>query len=281
MQKATDSKPERRSFLRRFWIRYTLAGLVGAIAFATLFAHLLAQPRWLFSLATQLKPGAHYAVKLSADKAHNEQPPYATTAEGIPKVVALTIDDGPSEKTAEILAVLEAHKVKATFFNISGNLPGHEAAVRQAVASGHELANHLTADEASIRLTPDAFEADLLSAEAALEAFLPDGDTLRWLRPGMGFYNAEMVSTAERHGYQLVLGSRFPYDTHVHSPKFASAFVTRTLQPGDIIVLHDGEGEGNRGQRTLQALEAILPVLQAKGYTVTTVSELMELADSQ
>ncbi|MEO1635138.1 MAG: chitin deacetylase family protein [Cyanobacteria bacterium J06631_9] len=242
----------------------------GAIALILLLiVHFLSQPRWLFSLATKIRPGAIYAVSLPAVSSSEYE-------DAIPeKVVALTIDDGPSPATADILAVIDRHGAKATFFNISSNLAGREDVVRQVVASGHELGNHLTADEPSIRMSSEVFEADLKTAEAALLPFLSAGSlqrsSLKWLRPGMGFYNAEMVATAERHGYQVVLGSNFPYDTHIPSSQFASTFILSTVEPGDIIVLHDGEG---RGDRTIETLEKILPALKEKGYTVTTVSGL-------
>ncbi len=228
-----------------------------SLLFLSLFtATLLSQPRWLFTLTDRLFPGALYAVPRSA-KLH--------------KAIALTIDDGPSPATADILAMLDRYEAKATFFNISGNLPGHESTVRQAVQSGHELGNHLTADKPSIRLGADAFETELLTAEAALLFYLPQGETMKWLRPGMGFYSAQMVEIARRHGYQLVLGSTFPYDTHILSSRFASEFVLRTVRSGDIVVLHDGE---NRGRRTVETLEIILPELRDRGYQVTTLSEL-------
>lgn len=229
--------------------------------------YLLTQPRWLFTLAAQIKPGALYAANLSDLPA-------------APQLIALTIDDGPSPATAEMLAVLARYDARATFFNISAHLPGHEAVVRQTVRAGHELGNHLTADEPSIRLTPAAFESDLLAAEQALLPYLEEIDTsLRWLRPGMGFYSAEMVNIAQRHGYQLVLGSVFPYDTHVSSARFAAAFILATVQPGDIIVLHDGD-EG-RGDRTVVTLKRILPILQSRGYRITTVTGLVEAAQGK
>lgn len=221
---------------------------------------LLSQPRWLFTLASRLFPGALYAVPRADHK---------------PKLIALTIDDGPSLATADILAILNRYEAKATFFNISSNLPNHQSTVQQAVDFGHELGNHLTVDEPSIRLSPEAFEADLLTAERALLGYLPSDAELVWLRPGMGFYNADMVAIAQRHGYQLVLGSTFPYDTHIHSVRFASAFILRTIRSGDIVVLHDGETDSGRGARTAQTLAIILPELRRRGYRVTTLSGLM------
>lgn len=234
--------------------------------------YLLAQPRWLLNWAARLKPGALYAITVATDA-----PPTAVAL-----TVALTIDDGPSAATADILAVLARYDTRATFFNISDHLPGYEGVVAEAIAAHHELGNHLTADEASIRLSPKAFEADLLAAAQVWQPYV--SSSLRWLRPGMGFYSASMVATAQRHGYRLALGSVFPYDTHVPFSGFAIAFILSTLQPGDIIVLHDGESKGStgkgRGQRTVNTLKKVLPALQARGYTVTTLTNLIGAAES-
>ncbi|MEL6903516.1 MAG: chitin deacetylase family protein [Cyanobacteria bacterium J06606_4] len=249
--------------LRYKWSVFSFVGLTGLVG----LSYLLSQPRWIFSVAAQVWPGAYYAVDLPVSAKGDR-----------PKVIALSIDDGPSSETARILDTLDRYDAKATFFNISGNLPTYEGTVRQAVATGHEFGNHLTADEPSIRLSAEAFEADLLAAEEAILPLLPgdasvESSGLVWLRPGMGFYNSQMVSTARSHGYQLVLGSVFPYDTHIPSVGFASAFILRTVEPGDIIVLHDGEG---RGGRTVDTLERVLPVLRSRGYEVTTISGLFE-----
>ncbi len=230
---------------------------------------LLSQPRWLLTLAEQMYPGVVYAFDLP-------------TLPNQAKTVALTIDDGPSSVSAEILAVLKRHHAKATFFNISDRLPGREAVIRQAVSAGHELGNHLTTDEPSIRLTPLEFEAALLAADRAFSPYLAhqndgENDRLHWLRPGMGWYSQKMVDIASQHGYQIALGSVFPYDTHVPFSRFASAFILSTVRSGDVVVLHDGEA--GRGQRTVQTLITVLPILQTKGYTITTLSDLSNLAN--
>ena len=242
---------KKRSLRRYLW----LLPLVGLGA-------LLLQPRWFFTLAAQVKPGALYAVDLP---------------DTAPKIVALTIDDGPSEDTLEILETLDRYGAKATFFSISGNIAGHEKAIAQAVKSGHELGNHLTADEPSAKLSLEDFEADLLAAESVLSPYLKD-QQIQWLRPGMGWYSADMVKIARKHGYKVALGSCFPYDTHVPSVRFASTFILNTVKPGDIIVLHDGK-EG-RSQRTTATLEKILPVLAERGYQVTTLSALTQQKNS-
>ena len=218
----------------------------------TLVAYLgLRQPQWMFALVAQLRPGAVYFIE-------TETP-----------VIALTIDDGPhGETTGQILHLLERHGVKATFFMLGERLSEHRATLHHLVASGHELGNHMTKDEASIRLPPEAFETDLLTAERQLSAY----GSVGWFRPGMGWYNSPMVDVANRQGYRVVLGSLFPYDTHIPSVGFSEWFILNNLDPGDIWVLHDGDK--GRGQRTVQLLERVLPKIQQRGYRVVTLTEL-------
>jgi peptidoglycan-N-acetylglucosamine deacetylase len=191
-------------------------------------------------------------------------------AETAAPVVALTIDDGPDPRTTpRLLALLERHDARATFFLISGRVPDREDVVRAIVRGGHEVGNHLTRDEPSVRLSAAAFEAALLEAHRVLSPFAP----LRWARPGSGWYTAEMVATMRRHGYRCALGSIYPFDPHHAWPAASARVILRAVHPGAIIILHDG---GARGERTARVLERVLPELAGRGYRVVTLTELFE-----
>src|SRR3712207_2867320 len=57
--------------------------------------------------------------------------------------VALTFDDGPSPRwTPQVLDILRARGVKATFFVIGANVAAHPQIARRIVAEGHLIANH-------------------------------------------------------------------------------------------------------------------------------------------
>jgi peptidoglycan/xylan/chitin deacetylase (PgdA/CDA1 family) len=216
-------------------------------------AGLWTAPRWLVPRIAARSPGCLYSVP---------------TAQ---RAIALTFDDGPDRAhTREILDVLAANDVRATFFLISERVTDNEALVTAIVAEGHELGNHLTRDEPSIRLAPDAFDAAARDAGAVLARFA----TVRWLRPGSAWYDAEMLATIERLGYRCALGSVYPYDPHIRSARLASAYILANVRPGAVIVLHEG---GARGQRTVETLRRVLPGLRASGYRVVTLSELDRL----
>ncbi len=189
------------------------------------------------------------------------------------KAVALTIDDGPyPETTNKILQILAQYQVPATFFLISSRVAGNEEVVTEMVNQGHEIGNHFTQDELSIKLSPEEFTADLLTAEQVLINYTSQ---LHWLRPGGGWYNRTMVEIAHNYNYRVVLGSVFPYDTHIKFSWFAPWHILTHTQPGDIIILHDGKKD--RGERTVATLEQILPQLQEQGYGFLTLSQLMKI----
>lgn len=182
-------------------------------------------------------------------------------------LVALTVDDGPHPGvTPEILDVLDEHEARATFFLIGDRVRGNEQIVRRIVEDGHELGNHMMFDAPSIRMSPAAFEAELLEAHAILSAFGP----VRWFRPGHGWFTRRMLRQVRARGYRCALGSVHPYDPAIRFERYLSRHILRAVRPGSIIVLHDGTEDR---RRTVRVLERVLPELR-RGYGVVTLSEL-------
>ncbi len=227
---------------------WLLVGVLGILMLAV--AGLWTAPRWLVPRIAAGSPRCLYSVP-------THEP-----------VVALTLDDGPdAASTARILDVLREHDAHATFFLIGERVRGNEALVARMVADGHELGNHLTRDEPSIQLEPEAFEAAALETGTVLSRFGP----VRWLRPGSAWYNDEMLVSIDRLGYRCALGSVYPFDPHIRSARIASAYILANIAPGAVIVLHEG---GARGPRTAETLGRLLPLLHQRGFRVVTLSEL-------
>jgi len=224
-----------------------VAGL-GVLALA-----LWTAPRWLVPRIGARSPRCLYTVQTQE------------------RVVALTLDDGPDAlHTREILGVLREHDARATFFLISSRVAGNEALVAALVSEGHELGNHLTHDESSVRMAPAAFAAAVREADSVLERFAP----VRWLRPASGWYTDAMLDTIERAGHRCALGSIYPYDAHQPWTRVSAAYILTNARPGAVIVLHEG---GSRGRRTVDVLRRVFPGLVQRGYRIVTLSELAAL----
>ena len=240
--------------VRRAW-RYVCV-LAGTLMVASLVA-LWTAPRFLVPLLSARFPGCLYNV--------------TTTA----RTVALTIDDGPDRGTTpRLLRALHDHGAHATFFLISENVANNDSVIAAIIEDGHEIANHLTRDEPSIRLAPPAFDSALVAAGRTLSRY----GAVRWARPAGGRYNHRILTTMQERGYQCALGSVYPYDAELPSSRFSAAYILAHVRPGAVIVLHD---RGARGRRTAAVLDRILPELRRRGFRVVTLSELATLDSSR
>jgi peptidoglycan-N-acetylglucosamine deacetylase len=184
------------------------------------------------------------------------------------KTIALTLDDGPdSTTTPELLRILATNNARATFFLISGNVPGNDTLVARLVREGHEIGNHFSENEASISLSPPEFVRSFLTADSVLKRFAP----VRWVRPGSGRYNKRMLRTFREHGYRCALGSVYPFDPQIPWPAYSTWMISHHVRPGAIIILHDG---GYKGRNTIKTLNTLLPELTRRGYRIVTLTEL-------
>ena len=225
-------------------------GVAGGLALAT-GAALWSAPEWLIDQLARRHPGCLYRVPTQTP------------------LVALTIDDGPDpSSTPLILAELHRQGARATFFLIAERVQGQEQFVRTIASEGHEIGNHFTRDRASVRLSPSAFEADLLLAHQVLAPY----GAVRWARPGSGWYSQVMIGIMSRHHYRCALGSIYPFDATIPSTGFAAHYILWHTRPGAVLILHDG---GSRGRRTAKVLSEVLPELRRRGYRVVSLSELV------
>ena len=98
-----------------------------------------------------------------------------------------------------------------------------------------------------------------------------------WFRPGSGWFDEQMLSIVDSSGYRCCLASIYPHDTKLRRPDWISRYVLDRIRPGAVIVLHDG---GPRRESTVEVLAQVLTQLQARGYTATTVSDLVDRTGS-
>ncbi|KAF2793579.1 carbohydrate esterase family 4 protein [Melanomma pulvis-pyrius CBS 109.77] len=191
------------------------------------------------------------------------------------KIVALTIDDGPSEYTSQILDILQANDATATFFVIGSQVAGKEEVLQDLVRNGNELGNHAMHDEASISLS----DADLIHQIEAVETMIDNAYDAahveyppRYFRPGSGIFSSRMRERLEMLKYRMVLGNIYPHDAQISYWSVNAAHILSMLQPGGIIVCHD------RRSWTIPMLKKVIPEIKRRGYQITTVTGLVDAA---
>ncbi|KAI1768360.1 polysaccharide deacetylase [Hypoxylon sp. FL1150] len=199
------------------------------------------------------------------------------------KIVALTIDDAPSEHTQEILGVLNGYEATATFFVIGGQVPGREETLADIVRSGSELGNHAMHDEPSRALSDDELTSQIESVrerirEAYAASDLTGGKDAganvqmppQYFRPGSGFFSDRMRRLVDKLGYRIVLGSVYPHDPQISWAWLNARHVLSMVHPGAIIICHDRRGW------TAPMLRKVLKQLKKDGYRVMSVTEMLK-----
>ncbi|KAI4120399.1 MAG: hypothetical protein LQ338_007049 [Usnochroma carphineum] len=191
------------------------------------------------------------------------------------RIVGLTIDDGPSEYTEEIMEILKSNEAAATFFIIGSQVKGRETVLHSLVRNGNELGNHAMYDEPSRSLSDHALTEQVgLVQEIVRETYaaVDVEPPPKYFRPGSGFFNASMRKAVEKLGYRLVLGSIYPHDPQIPFWRVNARHVLSRLRPGAIIICHD------RRKWTAPMLQKVLPEIRKRGYRVVTVTQLLEQA---
>ena len=84
-----------------------------------------------------------------------------TKSQSSEKVVYLTFDDGPSQNTKKIIAILEKYQAKATFF-VTGCNQSYNYLIKEAHQAGHTIALHTYShDYKTVYSSVDAYFNDL------------------------------------------------------------------------------------------------------------------------
>ncbi|MDQ3569547.1 MAG: polysaccharide deacetylase family protein [Actinomycetota bacterium] len=152
--------------------------------------------------------------------------------------VALTFDDcDQGGAWSEILDVLAAEKVAATFFANGMRVEQFPEPARRTVDEGHALGAHGWDHSDLTRLPSEEVERRLLADRCAWCEVGAKNVVL--FRPPYGRFGPETLEAARRAGYrEMVLWDVDPSDWQLPEPE---DIVTRVLQassPGSIIALH-------------------------------------------
>ena len=189
------------------------------------------------------------------------------------RMIALTFDDGPNHaNTAKILDVLEVNGAKATFFVIGSLLAQNAEVARRAQSMGCEIGNHTYDHKTWTGLSKDAVLEQIGKADAVIENVL--GRRCALVR-APGGHCCGCGKLAER---PLVLWSVDTEDWKYGALKNGNTAknrerviraATENVQDGDIILMHDIYAF------TAECCEVIVPRLREQGFTLVTVSEMM------
>lgn len=191
------------------------------------------------------------------------------------KLIALTFDDGPARRfTPRIADVLKKYKVRATFFVCGEQIGYNKDIVKQLSSEGHEIANHSYSHPnlyKNKQLRGNGFAGEVTKTSDIIEELTMIKPV--FFRAPYNYAGKETVEVVNRAGLIYVGWTFSVQDWEKPSPQVMLNIFLKNLQPGAIVLLHDGGGDRTN---TLSVLPMMIAAAQKRGYTFVTLGELLK-----
>ena len=203
------------------------------------------------------------------------------------KKLVLTFDDGPDPTyTPRILDILSKEQVPATFFIVGLNGENNIPIVKRIYREGHEIGNHTFTHPDVSKISHKRAILEMETTRLLIEC-ITGHSTIMFRAP----FNADFqpqkyeelipVAWAHEKNYLDIGESIDPEDWEpgVNADTIFNRVVrekerlTKNELNGNIILLHDAGGDSR--QATVEALPRIIDYFKARGYTFTTVANLI------
>ncbi len=185
------------------------------------------------------------------------------------KMVALTFDCAYGEENTDwLLDTLREYGIHVTFFMTGRWAGNHGPWIEKMLADGHEIGNHT---QNHLRLSEQSAEKIVSEiTQVSRILYQNHGYITHLMRPPYGGRNTKVNSVTRYLGYEVIMWGQTAKDaTEGWTGPRIRDLVIREVQPGDIILFHNGAN-------TMHVyLKPIIEELISRGWTFGTVSELM------
>jgi len=199
---------------------------------------------------------------------------------GEPNKVVLTFDDGPHPQyTSETLDILRGTQTPGSFFVLGNNAVKYPGLVKRILTEGHELGSHTYSHPNMGKVSAARATAEINSTQLLLNG-LTGKDVLLYrepyMRSGGPITSKEVASLLplEEAGYVIAGMNVVPRDWIAQTADELAEEIIKQVEidGGGVVLLHDGGGDQSQ---TVKALPKVISELRAKGYTFTSLADLL------
>jgi peptidoglycan/xylan/chitin deacetylase (PgdA/CDA1 family) len=186
------------------------------------------------------------------------------------RIVALTFDDGPGPYTDRLIDELQRLHVPGTFFVVGYELPDFGAQLQREVDLGLTVGDH-TADHRNLaQLSAGDQRSQIVDDATEIHSY--GAPYPRLFRPPYGSYDQATRALLARQRMLAVLWSVDSEDYTLPGVDAIVQNVVSAVQPGSIVLMHDGGGDRTQ---TIAALPKIVAQLRRQGYRFVSVPRLV------
>jgi len=198
--------------------------------------------------------------------------PFICRGNASKRCVALTFDDGPDPRsTPALLDLLRDERVPSAFFCIGRNISAHPELTARIVREGHLLANHTYShSNATNFFGIEKLKNEMTRTQSAARDAA--GVKPMFFRPPMGLSNPRVFKAAAAAGLKVIGWTARGFDTQCSTPHRIVRRILRGVEPGAIILLHDGNIPADR---LLATVKLLLANLRERGYECMRLDHIL------
>lgn len=190
--------------------------------------------------------------------------------------IALTFDDAPDPRfTPQILDVLKAKGVSATFFIMGENAERHPELVKRMVREGHAVGNHTYTHPDLTKISDAVFHKQVLETQELLESLIGYRPFL--FRPPYGTIYERHLRWLGENQLVTVNWNADSKDWRSLSKQQVYANIMKGIKPGAIVLQHAGGGKGEDLSGTIAALPLVIDELRKQGYSIVTLTQMLAI----
>jgi peptidoglycan/xylan/chitin deacetylase (PgdA/CDA1 family) len=191
--------------------------------------------------------------------------------------IALTIDDGPDPVvTPQVLDLLDAYHVRATFFLIGERARRYPALTAEIVGRGHRVENHSQMHVHTFSVSGmGALTREIEAAQRTLTEL--SGQRPAFFRAPAGLRNVLLEPVLQKLDLRLAAWTRRGFDTRERNPEIVARRLLRDLAARDILLVHDGDAATTaEGQPILlSVLPRVFDAANRQGLRFVTLREAL------
>lgn len=166
-----------------------------------------------------------------------------------------------------MLDIFKENNIQTTFFVGGVWASKNQVMLEKILNDGHELGNHGYYHKDQDKISYDANFQEINQNHQIVKNLV--NYEMNLFAPPSGAYNDLTLEAAENLGYRTIMWTKDTIDWRDQDQNLIFERATKNAKGGDLILMHPTE-------KTVLALPNIIKFYQEKGFTLTTVSKVLE-----
>ncbi|CAG8497015.1 11133_t:CDS:2, partial [Scutellospora calospora] len=188
----------------------------------------------------------------------------------------LSLDDGPTDFTTQVLDFLDTQNIRVTFFVIGSNVIQHPEILQRAYKAGHQIGVHTWSHTMLTTESSEVVIAELMYTRDAIKAAI--GVTPKYMRPPYGDYDDRIRDISTQLGliptvWDLDTNDWMSADDKTFQLSWITANFTQWVSDPKLANTGHISLEHDLYNQTAAQIPLVVPILKKANYNIKPIYE--------